>query len=144
MKTATKRLVPKWNVPDRGVTWNENICTVDEGLNICAAEVCMDWILDFLTRTPDCGCVRQDPDSGFLNKNGTRTGFGFCNLLMKNGLWEWAVPVIAKYVLPTITVTIVLQVFRSVPRYDRKVPYAVAMHEWFTHRLFSWLHDMAV
>ena len=59
-------------------------------------EVCMDWILDFLD--PDSGCDRQDPDSGFLNKNRTRTGFGFCNLLMKNGLWDWAVPVIANYV----------------------------------------------
>jgi len=44
----------------------------------------MDWKLEFLD--PDSGCVRQDLDSGFLNKNGTRTGFGFCNLLMKNGL----------------------------------------------------------
>ena len=60
------------------------------------AEVCMDWILDFLD--PDSGCVQQDPDSGFLNKNRNRTGFGFCNLLMKNGLWYWAVPVIANYV----------------------------------------------
>jgi len=41
-------------------------------------------------------------------------------------------------------VTIVLQVFPSVPRNDRKVHYADAMHEWFTHRLFSWLRDMAV
>ena len=49
--------------------------------------------LDFLK--PDSGCVWQDPDSGFLNKNRIRTRFGFCNLLMKNGLWDWAVPVIA-------------------------------------------------
>jgi len=48
------------------------------------AEVCMDWILDFLD--PDSGCVRQDPGSDFLNKNRIRTGFGFCNFLMKNGL----------------------------------------------------------
>jgi len=54
------------------------------------------------------------------------------------------VPVIANYVLPAIIVTIVLQVFRSVPCYDRKVHYAVAMHEWFTHRLFSWLRNLAV
>ena len=38
-------------------------------------------------------------------------------------------PVIANYVLPAIMITIVLQVFQSVPRYDRKVHYAVAMHE---------------
>jgi len=44
----------------------------------------MDWILDFLN--PDSGCVWQDPDSGFLNKNRFRTGFGFCNLLKKNDL----------------------------------------------------------
>ena len=48
------------------------------------AEVYMDWISDFLDPAP--GCVRQDPDSGFLNKNRIRTGFGFCNLLVKNGL----------------------------------------------------------
>jgi len=41
------------------------------------AEVCMDLILDFLH--PDSGCVRQDPISGFLNKNRIRSGFGFCN-----------------------------------------------------------------
>jgi len=56
------------------------------------AEVCMDWILDFLD--PDSGWVRQDPDSSFLNKNRTRTGFGFCNFLKKNDLRDWAVPVI--------------------------------------------------
>ena len=44
----------------------------------------MDWILDFLDT--DSGCVQQDPDSAFLYKNRIRTGFGFCNLLMKNGL----------------------------------------------------------
>jgi len=44
----------------------------------------MDLILDFLD--PDSGCVRQDPDLGFLNKNRGRTRFGFCNLLKKNDL----------------------------------------------------------
>jgi len=52
--------------------------------NVNIAEVCMDWILDILD--PDSGCVQQDPDSGFLNKNQIGSGFGFCNLLMKNGL----------------------------------------------------------
>ena len=101
----------------------------------------MDWGLDFLD--PDSGCVWQDPDSGFLNKNRIRTRFGFCNLLMKNGLWDWALPVIANYVWPAMF-TIVLQVFQSVPRNDRKVYHADAMHEWFTHKLFSWMRDMAV
>jgi len=36
----------------------------------CTPEVCMDWILDYLD--PDSGLVRQDPDSGFLNKNRIR------------------------------------------------------------------------
>ena len=109
----------------------------------CLPEVCMDWILDFVD--PNSGCVWQDSDPGFRNKNRTRTGFGFFNLLMKNGLWDWAVAVIANY-LSAATVTTVLQVFQSVPRNDRKVHYgvAVAMHEWFTHKLFSWLRDMAV
>jgi len=48
------------------------------------SEVCMDWILDFLD--PDSGCVWQNPDSGFFNKNRIRIGLGFCNLLVKNGL----------------------------------------------------------
>jgi len=47
-------------------------------------EVSMDWIFYFLDLDSDC--VRQDPDSGFLNKDRIRSGFGFCNLLMKNGL----------------------------------------------------------
>jgi len=51
------------------------------------------------------------------------------------------VPVIANYVLLAIIVNTVLQVFQSVPRCDRKVHYAVAMHKWFTHQLFSWLRD---
>ena len=59
-------------------------------------EVCMDWIFDFLDT--DSGCVHQDPDSVFLNKNRILTGFGFCNLLMKKGFWDWAEPVIATYV----------------------------------------------
>jgi len=42
--------------------------------------------LDFGFLDPDSGCVRQDPDSGFINKDWFRTGLGFCNLLMKNGL----------------------------------------------------------
>jgi len=46
-------------------------------------EVCMDWILDFLDT--DSGCIHQDPVSVFLSKNRILTGFGFCNLLMKNG-----------------------------------------------------------
>jgi len=50
--------------------------------------------LDFGFFGPGPGCVRQNPDSGFLKKNRIRTGFGFCNLLVKNGLWDWAVPVI--------------------------------------------------
>jgi len=59
-------------------------------------EVCMDWILDFLE--PDSGCLRQDPDSNFLNKNRIRAGFGFCNFMMKNGLWDWDVRVITNYI----------------------------------------------
>jgi len=38
-------------------------------------EMYMDWILDFLD--PDSGCVREDPDSGFLNNNQIRAGIGF-------------------------------------------------------------------
>jgi len=56
----------------------------------------MTWILGFLD--PESGCVRQVPDSDFLDKNRIRTGFGFWNLLMKNGLWDWAMPAIANYV----------------------------------------------
>jgi len=42
--------------------------------------------LDFGFLDLDSCCIRQDPDSGFLNKNRIWTGFGFCNLLMKNSL----------------------------------------------------------
>jgi len=44
----------------------------------------MDWNLDF--SDPDSGCILQDPDTSFIHKNQIQTGFGFCNLLMKNGL----------------------------------------------------------
>jgi len=86
--------------------------------------------------------IQLDPDSAILNKNRIRPGFGFWGFLMKNGLWDWAVPVIANYVQPAM-VTTVLQVFQSVPRIDRKVHYTDAMHKWVTHRLRSWLCDTA-
>jgi len=41
----------------------------------CSTGLCVDWILGFLD--PDSGCVRQDPDSGFLDKNRIRAGFGY-------------------------------------------------------------------
>jgi len=62
--------------------------------------------------------------------------------------WTWiekfVSPLISASCILPVTVTIVLQVFQSVPRNDRKVHYALAMHEWFTHWLFSWLRDTPV
>jgi len=44
MKTATNRLLPKWNVSDHGVSWNENrLHSRRKRISITTMTVLLEW-----------------------------------------------------------------------------------------------------